>query len=363
MRTEFEPARDGPVKRGGGAINAPTFWGWHAGATIGIRRPRRRLIRSRESLATPRAVGARVSGTGRLRSNSSSSDSSLALMPRPLSSATFEVVSTFAIIGGLLYFAFWGVTVAVRGKSRGSAAAVPGPGVVPVRFVRLPARGGGRFSNPDTLRGIPLRQRFSELTLSLTYAALSTVLDRGRVVLGDRAIHRLVAGRTIRRHAVGRLVAHPGAGEVHGGDRHGRRHARVALVLSGLAIGGVSLWLNQQLVATPPTTDQYHAAHVAFDHIGPHDLVEAGSKGQPSTLGYMVFFGGLLALQRWWRQADSFRRKRLAIWAIIPSSLVGLAITMLFPFPTVWGTIWAAALSATVQFYRRPGAHRANGSR
>jgi hypothetical protein len=121
---------------------------------------------------------------------------------------------------------------------------------------------------------------------------------------------------------------------------------RIALVLSGLAIGGMSLWLNQLLVVTIPTADSFHAA---VDHIGPHALVEAGSKGQPSLAGYMVFFGGLLALKRWWRQADSFRRKRLAIGAIIPSALVGLAITALFAFPTVWGTVWAAALSATVQ--------------
>jgi hypothetical protein len=222
-----------------------------------------------------------------------------------------------------------------------------GPGVVPVRLVRSPGARRWTVLDPDTLRGIPLRQRVSELLLSSTYATLSTVL----IVAGLSWATGLFSDWSQVAQFGGTLLAGSwlilAQAKFMEGTGMDAATRRVALVLSGLAIGGVSLWLNQLLVATLPTTD--HAAHVAFDHIGPHELVEAGTKGQPSSLGYMVFFGGLLALPRWWRQADSFRRKRLAIWAIIPSSLVGLAITMLFPFPTVWGIIWAAALSATVQ--------------
>ncbi len=231
----------------------PTFWGWHA-----VRNNRNQTAQT-AAYPQPRP-GAPGDSRGPFAPSLWHGATwfklvivglvILALMPRPIAGATFEVVSTFALIGGLLYFAFWGVTIAVRGKSRGSAvppanqtnagissppgaapaaAAVPvpnaGPGVVPVRLVGSPGVRRWTVLDPDTLRGIPLRQRVSELSLSLTYAALSTVSDRGRVVLGDRAIHRLVAGRAIRRHVVGRIVAHPGAGEVHGGDRDGRGHA------------------------------------------------------------------------------------------------------------------------------------------
>jgi serine/threonine protein kinase len=355
----------------------PTFWGWHAA------RNNRNQTAQTAAYPQPRP-GAPGDSRGPFAPSLWHGATwfklvivglvILALMPRPIAGATFEVVSTFALIGGLLYFAFWGVTIAVRGKSRGSAvppanqtnagissppgaapaaAAVPvpnaGPGVVPVRLVRSPGARRWTVLDPDTLRGIPLRQRVSELSLSLTYAALSTVL----IVAGLSWATGLFTDWSQVAQFGGTLLAGSwlilAQAKFMEGTGMDAATRRVALVLSGLAIGGVSLWLSQLLVATLPTTDQYHAAHVAFDHIGPHELVEAGTKGQPSTLGYMVFFGGLLALQRWWRQADSFRRKRLAIWAIIPSSLVGLAITMLFPFPTVWGTIWAAALSATVQ--------------
>jgi Protein kinase domain len=226
------------------------------------------------------------------------------------------------------------------------AAAAVSPNAVPVRFVRSPGARRWTVLNPDTLRSIPLRQRISELMLSLTYAAFSTALVVGGLFW---ATGLFTDGSQVAQFA-GTLLAGSWLiltqAKLMEGTGMDAATRRIALVLSGLAIGGVSLGLNQLLVVNVPTADSFHAA---FDHIGPHQLVEAGTKGQPSVAGYMVFFGGLLALQRWWRQADSFRRKRLAIGAIIPSALVGLAITALFPFPTVWGTVWAASLSATVQ--------------
>jgi len=295
----------------------------------------------------------------------------LAVMPGSSASAKFETISLCAIIGVVAYFVFRSATFALNGTVRGSAvppanqtnagnpsppgaapaaAAVPyayaPPGRVPVRQPGAPRVRRWTMLDPDTLRSVPLRQRFSELMLSLTYATFSTALIVGGLYWATGLFTdwsqvaqfggTLLAGSWL-------ILVQSKLTEGTGMELATRR---IALVLSGLAIGGMSLWLNQLLVVTIPTADSFHAA---VDHIGPHALVEAGSKGQPSLAGYMVFFGGLLALKRWWRQADSFRRKRLAIGAIIPSALVGLAITALFPFPTVWGTVWAAALSATVQ--------------
>jgi serine/threonine protein kinase len=356
----------------------PTFWGWHARKKwnqAGVHPAAYAQPAPQGSPADPRAqsppkekewssifklliVGLAI----------------LALMPRPFSNATLEVVSAYVILGLVLYFLYKCGLFFAPGLRKGSAvppanqtnagnssppgaapaaAAYPGPnagpGVVPVRLVRSP--GGRRWSvlDPDTLREIPLRQRTSELMLSLTYAALTT----GLIVAGLSWATGLFSDWSQVGQFAGTLLAGSWLiltqAKFMEGTRMDAATRRVALVLSGLAIGGVSLWLNQTLVATLPTADQFHAAHVAIDHIGPNQLVEAGTKGQPSNLGYMVFFSGLLALPRWWRQADSFRRKRLAIWSIIPSALVGLALTMLFPFPTVWGMIWAAALSMTVQ--------------
>jgi hypothetical protein len=295
----------------------------------------------------------------------------LAVMPRPWASATAEAVAASITLSAMLYFIFWGMSLAARSKFKGSAvppanqtnAGIPSPpGAAPAAaavpmsagFGRMPVMPGVKSPgvrrwtvlDPETLRAVPLRQRLSELLLSLTYAAFAT----GLIVGGLSWATALFADWSQVAQFGGTLLAGSWLvltqAKLTEGTGMDATTRRMALVLTGLAIGGVSLWLNQLLVVTVPTGDSFHAA---FDHLGPNSLVEAGTKGQPSTVGYLVFFGGLLALQRWWRQADSFRRKRLAIGAIIPSALVGLAITALFTFPTVWGTVWAAALSATVQ--------------
>jgi len=117
-------------------------------------------------------------------------------------------------------------------------------------------------------------------------------------------------------------------------------------VLTGAAIGSLSYWLNHVLVSDIPTAESIKAA---VQKIGTHSLIEPGTNGQPSLAGYVVFFGCLMGLRRWWRQADSFRTGRLAIWSIVPSAALALGLTAIFAFPTVWGTVWAAAISATVQ--------------
>ena len=121
---------------------------------------------------------------------------------------------------------------------------------------------------------------------------------------------------------------------------------RVSQVLTGVAIGSLAYWLNRVLVVDIPTTQSIKAA---FPAIARHSLVEPGTIGQPSLAGYVVFFACLMGLRAWWRQADSFRSSRLAIWSILPSAALALLITAIFSFPTVWGTAWAAAISATVQ--------------
>jgi serine/threonine protein kinase len=285
----------------------------------------------------------------------------VALMERPFGSATLEAASTCAVLALMGYFVYR-VAVGNRRESAvpsanqtgagnpsppgaaPTAAAVPRPNV-PVG--RVPSRPPGvrRWTtlDPDTLRVIPLRQRVSELMLSLTYAAFAT----GLIVGGLSWATGLFSDWSQVAQFSGTLLAGSWLVLVQAklteGTAMDAATRRIGLVLSGLAIGGLSLWLNQVLVVNVPTADSFHAA---FDHVGPHQLLE---KGQPSITGYMIFFGGLLALRRWWRQADSFRSKRLAIGAIVPSALVGLALTALFAFPTVWGTVWAASLSATVQ--------------
>jgi hypothetical protein len=199
---------------------------------------------------------------------------------------------------------------------------------------------------PDTPRFIPARQRMSELAQSLTFAALATALITFGIafttgLFKDNAQIAEFAGTLLGASWL--ILAQAKLWEGRPFDVGMRR---VSQVLTGVAIGSLAYWLNRVLVADIPTTDSIKAA---FPSIARHPLIEPGTLSQPSLAGYIVFFACLMGLRAWWRQADSFRSGRLAIWSILPSAALALLITAIFSFPTVWGTAWAAAISATVQ--------------
>jgi serine/threonine protein kinase len=200
--------------------------------------------------------------------------------------------------------------------------------------------------NPDTPRLIPVRQRMSELAQSLTFAALSTAL----ITMGLSFATGLFTNSAQIAEFAGTLLGASwlllAQAKLWEGRTFDVGMRRVSLVLSGAAIGSLAFWLHHVLVVDLPTSGSIDAA---FPTLGMHSLVEPGSNGQPSLAGYMVFFVCLMGIRRWWRQADSFRSSRLAIWSIIPTAALAFILTAIFSFPTVWGTAWAAAISATVQ--------------
>jgi eukaryotic-like serine/threonine-protein kinase len=200
--------------------------------------------------------------------------------------------------------------------------------------------------NPDTARFIPVRQRMSELALSLTFAALSTALITMGVaftsgLFTDNAQIAEFAGTVLGASWL--VLAQAKLWEGRTFDVGMRR---ASLVLTGAAIGSLAFWLHHTLVVDLPTTGSIDAA---FPSIGMHSLIEASTKDQPSLAGYIVFFVCLMGIRRWWRQADSFRSSRLAIWSILPTAALAFLLTAIFSFPTIWGTACAAAISATVQ--------------
>ncbi|HUE12673.1 MAG TPA: serine/threonine-protein kinase, partial [Planctomycetaceae bacterium] len=215
---------------------------------------------------------------------------------------------------------------------------VPPPPVVKVRRSVV--------LSPDTPRLIPVRQRMSELALSLTYAAISTAL----ITSGLAFVTGLFSDKAQIAEFAGTLLAASWLVLAQSKLWEGRTYdvgmRRVSLVLTGAAIGSLSYWLHRMLIIDLPTADSIKGL---VHRIGTHSLIEPGTTNQPSMAGYVVFFACLMGLHRWWRQADSFRSGRLAIWSIVPTAVVALVLTAIFSFPTVWGTVWAAAISATVQ--------------
>jgi hypothetical protein len=67
--------------------------------------------------------------------------------------------------------------------------------------------------------------------------------------------------------------------------------------------------------------------------------------GEPGLPAFLMYFGGLFVLMRWWLQADPLRSSRLALWPTALCAFWGLFL----PFPQPWGVLLATAISVAVQ--------------
>ena len=346
--------------------NYATFWGW-GGCEKRTPQP------SSANVSQVRATDSRPGRYGRKASHGWIKPALIALVilafiPGPRAFAARHVhggVVPLAVLAVIAYVAYralsWPpsreslVAGSVRLADADSPQASGAPAAAHVRPVEIPRTvpppppvkmRRSFVLSPDTARLIPVRRRMSELALSLTYAALSTALITSGLAFAtglflDTAQIAEFAGTLLAASWL--LLAQAKLWEGRTFDVGMRR---VSLVLTGAAIGSLAYWLHRVLVIDIPTADTIRAA---FHKIGTHSLVEPGTTSQPSMAGYVVFFACLMGLRRWWRQADSFRAGRLAIWSIVPTAALALALTAIFSFPTVWGTVWAAAISATVQ--------------
>ena len=64
---------------------------------------------------------------------------------------------------------------------------------------------------------------------------------------------------------------------------------------------------------------------------------------------YLVGFGALFLLLRWWRSADPMRATRLSLLAVFVSGLVALMVSNALGFPQPWLVMVACAMSVSVQ--------------
>jgi hypothetical protein len=84
-----------------------------------------------------------------------------------------------------------------------------------------------------------------------------------------------------------------------------------------------------------------------FTSLGDNELLDVSR--QPTLAGFVVFFAGLLALRRWWRHADAFRKRRFRVSSLLLTVGLAYLIAAVWSFPPLWGIIWAATISSVVQ--------------
>jgi serine/threonine protein kinase len=234
-------------------------------------------------------------------------------------------------------------------REKGPVQAVVAPavrtmGLIPQQSVPV------RAYSPATRRQIPISQRISDLGSSLTMAMLAVVLVTGAIHLATEQLPNrahIVYFGTTTLIASWCLILPSKLWEGRVGDTTLRR---LLLGLLGLLTGAVSDQLYRFLLFSSSDElfqvgqDGFRETSFVFGQ-----LRVVSAQGHPTTTGFLLFFGTLFLLRRWWWQVDSFRKSRLRISSALWTLVIGAFIAALIPFPVALGTTWALAISVVVQ--------------
>ena len=120
---------------------------------------------------------------------------------------------------------------------------------------------------------------------------------------------------------------------------------RLSLLLLGGGVGATGWWLHQVLlVDLPPLAASQTAGLV--DSIGSMELVQ---NNQPTLAGYVMFFGLLFGIRRWWWHTDGFRPKRLRVPSLLLTTSVSALLGLVLQFPLSAATGWGLGIAIVVQ--------------
>lgn len=113
----------------------------------------------------------------------------------------------------------------------------------------------------------------------------------------------------------------------------------------GALIGTVAYGLDQYLLAE---FDGYAVRYSpAFRSLGVHPLSDVSLN--PTMLGYVIFFAGLVYFQGWWFDTSRHRNRQLSLGQLFTAGIVGWLMTVVFAFPQWPAVLWAVSISAAVQ--------------
>lgn len=229
----------------------------------------------------------------------------------------------------------------------------PRPTVVPPNGPAKPrSRVSGLALTPESLRSLNGRQRLADLTVSMSWATILTLLfaigtgflsplfvlpsslQPDLAKLGMFTITTLAAAWALI--IAGKLT--------EGRSAHGRPK-RFMNFLLGLGVGATSWWLGQILMVDLPLSAAAQHSSM-FVSLGRQPLV---FDQHPTLLAFMVFFGFLFGIRRWWWHVDAFRPALFRITSVIMTVAVAAVLPLVFSFPWDWAVTWAAVISCVVQ--------------
>lgn len=202
---------------------------------------------------------------------------------------------------------------------------------------------------PATKRTIPAHLRMTDLTTSATMALIATLLVTTAIFYSTNlltSIAHAVYFAVITIVASWAIIIPSKLREGHRGDTVLRR---ISFAVIGLGIGFLAAELPNYLMIEPA---EFLSEHIEKNSIKLGQLVLADGSGYPTTACFMLFFGGLFAVRRWWWQSDSYRKSRFRVTSALLTLLAGAVIAGIMQdlaFPDSMGATWALAISSVVQ--------------
>ncbi len=266
--------------------------------------------------------------------------------------------------------------VAQAERSRAQASPVPPPPVRPVhhhhqhqqqrrrrqqpRMARHYYR--NRQATPGVFRAMSFRTRLTQSATSATLVVPIVALLTVSVELLSPQFFASVSGAGPGWENVGLFASTAiiaswvliGLSKWNEGRRLDGGTRRLLQMVGGVAVGLAAYGISETLLIAPtPPPDTYagtlwsQPGNPMFKSVGDRPLYFEG--GLPSLLGYVVFFGVLFGLRRWWWHADAFRPKRFRLGSVIVTVLLAWLVSSIWAFPSVWAMTLAAVISSAVQ--------------
>ncbi len=297
------------------------------------------------------------------------------LMAAPFLFSTFSGLAIFLVA---LYFVYWIIRALILtikeptpvGAPRPPLTPPPGfepprpPGPAPragvpvarsvrTRQSRLPR--WARHERPVAAMLVkPMRQRLTELIGSMLAGAVIAVLVcvlgfvlaslRSNAAVGPEDLARY--GWVILASVVGTWAVLIPAKfwEGYKGDVKLRRFT---MMLAGLVVGLFVAAISAGLLVDLPNSQLVDMEIADMTGLTPVRLTPSNVVSDMRY--YLVGFGALFLLLRWWRSADPMRAARLSVFAVFIAGLMALLISDALGFPKPWLVMVACAMSVSVQ--------------
>jgi serine/threonine protein kinase len=192
----------------------------------------------------------------------------------------------------------------------------------------------------------PLRERVTELVGSLLASALvALTVCLVMVMLGGFRSHlpRPEQATWLAIMSVAGAWAVLIPSKFWEGARGDPMLRRFILMVVGLGLGVLAAGLAWVLQLSLPPDPEFVSGH------GYELPTTFYADGSPQMLAYMACFATLLAVIRWWRQADPLRSTRMSLWSMGFCALVAWIVAAVWLFPQPWLMMVACAMSVAVQ--------------